>query len=424
MASSRDGRRPAASPRARPPAGTIDTSGTQHFFAPCPRGLEPVLRDELVALGAAAVSAVDGGVAFSGDFQACYRVNLHSRIASRVLWRVAHGRYRDERDVYDLAQGVCWERCFDVGCTLRVNVSASASPLKSLDFITLRIKDAVCDRFRDATGARPSVDTAAPDVRVHAWFDATQVTLYLDTSGEPLFKRGLRTAAGEAPLRENLAAGILRLSGWTPELPLIDPMCGGGTFLLEAAQIALRRAPGSRRSFGFEKLRPFERAGWSALLEQARAAELPAQPLPILGSDRYGTALELARGNLEHAGLAQAVRLKQADVLEFTPPAPPGIVVTNPPYGVRIGEQDELARFYPRLGDALKQRFAGWKVCIFTADLRLPRLIGLRPGRRLPLFNGALECRLYQFEMVAGTARRRGAPQAADAAQGNPEQPE
>jgi putative N6-adenine-specific DNA methylase len=259
-------------------------------------------------------------------------------------------------------------------------------------------------------GARPSVDTAAPDVRIHAYFDATSVSMYLDTSGDPLFKRGLRVAGGEAPLRENLAAGILRLSGWTPDRPLLDPMCGGGTFLIEAADIALRRAPGSRRGFGFEKLRTFEPARWSALLAQAREAELPVQPLEIHGSDLYGEALKIARINLAHAGLESAVPLKQANLLELTPPRTPGIVVTNPPYGVRIGEQEELARFYPLLGDALKQRFAGWSVCIFTADMRLPKLIGLKPKRRVPLFNGALECRLYEFEMVAGTVRRRKDP--------------
>ena len=400
-------RRPSRAAPAPSGAGAAGTSGPQHFFSPCPRGLEAVLQEELSALRASEVRPTDGGVAFSGPFELCYQANLYSRIASRVLWRVKQAAYRSERDVYDLVHGLPWEAWFDVERTLRVNVSATASPLKSLDFITLRIKDAVCDRFRDLTGARPSVDTAAPDVRVHAYFDASSVSMYLDTSGDPLFKRGLRVAGGEAPLRENLAAGILRLSGWTPDRPLLDPMCGGGTFLIEAADIALRRAPGSRRGFGFEKLRAFAPARWSALLAQAREAELPVQPLEIHGSDLYGEALKIARTNLAHAGLESAVALKQANLLELTPPRKPGIVVTNPPYGVRIGEQEELARFYPLLGDALKQRFAGWNVCIFTADMRLPKLIGLKPKRRVPLFNGALECRLYEFEMVAGTARRR-----------------
>ena len=408
MSSDRGGsRRPARRPGLHTPATSVDTSGTQHFFCPCPRGLEAVLHEELVALGAGSLQATEGGVSFSGPFDLCYRVNLHSRIASRMLWRVAQRGYRSERDVYDLVRGIAWEQCFDVERTMRVNVSATASPLKSLDFITLRIKDAVCDRFRDATGRRPDIDTAGPDVRVHAYFDAATLSVYLDTSGEPLFKRGRRVAAGEAPLRENLAAGILRLSGWTPAHPLLDPMCGGGTFLLEAADMALQRAPGRQRAFGFEKLNAFDSRRWSGLLAHACEAELPARPLELYGSDLYGAALTLARTNLEHAGLAQCVHLKQANVLELTPPAKAGTVVTNPPYGVRIGEEAELAQFYPRLGDALKQRFAGWNVCIFTADMRLPKLIGLRPKRRVPLFNGALECRLYEFEMVVGTARRR-----------------
>jgi putative N6-adenine-specific DNA methylase len=301
---------------------------------------------------------------------------------------------------------VDWRLFFAPDRTIRVNVSATGSPLRSLDFITLRVKDAVCDRFRADTGQRPSVDTADPDVRIHAYFDASAVTVYVDTSGEPLFKRGLRAAGAPAPLRENLAAGILRLAGWSPGMPLLDPMCGGGTFLLEAAEIALRRAPGGRRAFAIEKLHLHQARLGERLREDARAAEVVPAPLPIYGSDLYGEALKVARRNLEHAGLQEVVTLKQANVLELSPPEPAGVLVTNPPYGVRMGEQDEIARLYPKLGDALKARFAGWRACIFTADMRLPKLIGLKPSRRIPLYNGALECRLYVFEIVAGSARR------------------
>jgi putative N6-adenine-specific DNA methylase len=377
------------------------------FFCPCPRGLEHVLEAELLSLGAAQPERAEGGVGVSGPFALCYRLNLHSRIASRVLWRVAQVRYRNENDVYAAVKALDWGRYFGSERSIRINVAATQAPLRSLDFITLRIKDAVCDRFRADTGRRPSVDTADPDVRIHAFFDATTLTLYLDTSGEPLFKRGLRTAGGQAPLRENLAAGILSLSGWTPGTPLLDPMCGGGTFLLEAAEIALRRAPGTRRTFGFERLRTYDAARWEALREEARQAELPTENAQIYGSDLYGDALKVARENLQRAGLLDAVTLKQVNVLELTPPRAPGVLVTNPPYGVRMGEQDELAALYPRLGDALKVRFAGWRACIFTADQRLPKLIGLKAARRIPLYNGALECRLYVFEMVAGSARRK-----------------
>ncbi len=399
----------AASPK---PARTGKASGIQRFFCPCPRGLEPVLAEELAALGAADVLAVEGGVGAGGPFELCYRINLHSRIASRVLWRIAQFSYRHEDDVYRSVRALDWRAWFSAEHTIRVNVSATGSPLRSLDFITLRIKDAVCDRFRADTGKRPSVDTVDPDVRIHAYFDASAATLYLDTSGEPLFKRGLRVAGGAAPLRENLAAGILKLAGWTPDVALVDPMCGSGTFLIEAAEMTLGRAPGSRRAFAFEKLALHEPGEWAALRDEARAQERPATPLPIHGSDLYGDVLKIARQNLVHAGLQEAVTLKQANVLELTPPPGGGVLVTNPPYGVRMGEQEELAQLYPKLGDALKARFAGWRACILTGDMRLPKLIGLKPSRRIPLFNGSLECRLYVFEVVAGSARRLSEPKA------------
>ena len=381
----------------------------QQFFTPCPRGLEAVLDAELASLGAAEPRRFDGGVAFRGDLALCYRVNLHSRIASRVLWRLEHAPYRSDHDVYKSVSALPWHDYFDASQTIRVNVSATASPLKSLDFITLRIKDAVCDKFRTQTGRRPSVDTAKPDVRIHAFFDATHLSLYLDTSGEPLFKRGLRREAGEAPLRENLAAGILKLAGWAPGTPLLDPMCGGGTFLLEAAEMALGRAPGARRAFAFEKLRNFEPALWQRIHADARSSERAVESLPIWGSDLYGDALKLARVNLAAAGLEAAVQLKQANALEISPPTERGMLVVNPPYGVRLGEQAALPDLYRKLGDVLKQRFTGWRACIFTADMRLPKLIGLKPSRRIPLFNGALECRLYMFEIVAGAMRREKA---------------
>jgi putative N6-adenine-specific DNA methylase len=365
-----------------------------------------MLQRELGGLGAAGLEAAEGGVGFSGDLALCYRVNLQSRLASPVLWRLLRVPYRNEEDVYRAANGLNWRDWFGPELSIRVNVSAVGSPLRSLDFITLRIKDAVCDKLRSQTGRRPSVDTAAPDVRIHAFFDERSFTLYLDTSGEPLFKRGLRKAAGEAPLRENLAAGILQLSGWEPGTPVLDPMCGGATLLMEAAEIALRRAAGARRNFGFEKLGGFDASLWQRIRADAAQAEQPVHPLEIFGSDLYGAQLDLARHNLAAAGLDGAVRLKQANVLELSPAAGGGVLVTNPPYGVRLGEEQELAEFYPKLGDALKQRFAGWRACIFTADLRLPKLIGLKPARRIPLYNGALECRLYVFELVPGSLRR------------------
>jgi putative N6-adenine-specific DNA methylase len=382
----------------------LSSSRSEAFFVSCPRGLEDLLLGELASLGAAEPKAVPGGALFLGDWASCYRVNFWSRVASRVLWRIAQFDYTTEHDLFEKTKRVDWPRFFAVERTLRVNVTAQKSPLKSLEFATLRIKDAVCDRFRDAQGKRPSVDRAQPDVRVHAFLEGTRATLYLDTSGEPLFKRGWRMGVAEAPLRENLAAGIVMLTGWRPEMPLLDPMCGGGTLLVEAAAMARGRAPGAKRSFGFEKLSAFEAKTW----ERVRDADKKAPPadLRLYGSDVDPKALNAARRNLAEAGIERWVTLQRADVLDISAPAPSGVMVANPPYGERMGSEEELALFYPKLGDALKRHFAGWRCYIFTADLRLPKLIRLQPSRRTPLWNGALECRLYEFSIVAGSHRK------------------
>ena len=378
----------------------------EKFFATCPRGLEQLLAEELQQLKAENLQAVGGGVGFGGDFSLCYRANLESRIASRVLWQVATDRYRDEGDIYRAAYALPWNDWFGPEVTIRVDVTAIRCPLKSLNFVTLKIKDAVCDKIRRLSGRRPSVDTRQPDVPIQGHLTDRDFTLYLDTTGDPLFKRGRRIAQGEAPLRENLAAGILRLAGWVPGTALLDPMCGSGTFLLEAAQMALDIAPGSGRHFAFEKLKNFDKRRWRELSGQCASRQKPKVPLSIYGSDRSGAALRSARANLAAAGLERAVSLKQANVLEISAPAREGIIVTNPPYGVRLGEQRELAELYPKLGDLLKKQFGGWRAYILSADMRLPKLIRLAASKRTPLFNGPLECRLFEYKMVEGEMRR------------------
>ena len=378
----------------------------QTFFATCPRGLEPLLVDDLTAAGGSEVRSVPGGVHFKGDWRTCYRANLESRIATRILWRVGHGSYQKEDDVYRLAKTLPWPDWFDVAQTFRVYVTAVKSPLKSVEFITLRIKDAVCDRFREACGgARPTVDTARPHIRIHAYLTAFEATLYLDTSGEPLYKRGFKLATVEAPIKENLAAGILRLSGWVPGTPLMDPMCGSGTFLLEAAQMALDIAPGLARGFAFQKLKNFQSGLWQRLKGEAEARRKPVELLPIYGSDHYGDEIRGVKQNLEAAGLTGAVELKQVDVLDASAPEESGTLVANPPYGVRIQAPEGMDVLYPKLGDALKKRFAGWNCYIITADPELPKLIGLKATKRTVLFNGALECRLFEYKIVAGQNR-------------------
>jgi putative N6-adenine-specific DNA methylase len=377
----------------------------EHFFSPCPRGLESVLTAELRELGVANVETRAGGVAFRGPFTSSYRVNLESRIASRVLWRVSEQAYRSEDDIYQAARALPWTDWFKVNHRIMVDVNARNCPLKSLDFVTLRIKDAICDCFRDAEGARPDVDRRSPDVRIYAYLTNDTLIIYLDTSGEPLFKRGYRDARIEAPLKENLAAGILRLTGWNPTEPLLDPMCGSGTFLTEAAMMVLNIAPGLARKFAFQKLLNFSENDWRLCLERA-SARTPTAQVQIFGSDKYGDVLKIARTNLLKAGVESAVQLKQVDVLECSAPAPNGVLVMNPPYGVRLGEQQDLAAFYPKLGDVLKRQFAGWRAYIFSADPELPKSIRLSASKRTPLFNGPLECRLFEYKLQAGSMRK------------------
>lgn len=378
------------------------------FFAPCPRGLEALLVEDFVGAGAADAKAVPGGVSGSGDWATAYRINLESRIATRVLCRLASADYRNEADIYRLAYDIDWARQFSVDRSIRIYVTAIRSPLKSLEFITLKVKDAVCDRFRAEVGRRPNVNTKNPEVRIHLFLTDRQATLYIDTSGEPLYLRGHKLAKVGAPLKENLAAGILRLSGWTPDKPLLDPMCGSGTFLLEAAQIALDDAPGLSREpgeFGFERLSSFDPKLWRHLQREAAERRREATRLEIYGSDNAADAVARSQQNLAHAGLDGLIRVERADLLTRKAPAPSGVMVTNPPYGERLGSEDELAAFYPPLGDALKKNFPGWSCWLLSADTRLPKLLGLRVGRKIPLYNGPLECRLYNVDIVAGSAR-------------------
>jgi putative N6-adenine-specific DNA methylase len=379
----------------------------ENFFATCPRGLELLLAEELRQLQAEKVHAVGGGVEFGGDFFLCYRVNLESRIASRVLWQVTTGHYHNEDDIYRAAYALPWTDWFEPVRTIRVDVSATKSPLTSLNFITLKIKDAVCDKIRRLSGRRPSVDTRAPDIPIQGHLTDRDFMLYLDTTGEPLFKRGQRMSTGEAPLRENLAAGILGLAGWVPGIPLLDPMCGSGTILLEAAHIAFDIAPGLGRHFSFEKFKNFDGRRWRELLQKSAARQKPKVPLPIYGSDLSGDVLKAARANLMATGLEKVVSLERINILEISAPAKEGIIVTNPPYGVRLGEQQQLAEFYPKLGDVLKKQFSGWRAYLLSADMRLPKLIRLAASKRTPLYNGALECRLFEYKMVEGGMRKK-----------------
>jgi putative N6-adenine-specific DNA methylase len=375
------------------------------YFASCPRGLESILSDELESLGAVEIKIVDGGVKFESTTEIMYRANLTSRIATRILCRVANGNYKTEDDLYNAALNVKWSNLFNVSHGIKVSTTGVKCPLKSLDFMTLRIKDAVCDQFRSQVNARPNVEIRDPDIRIHLYLEADYFDLYIDTSGQPLYQRGFRKSSVEAPIRENLAAGILALSGWKPGDTLLDPMCGSGTFLIEAAMIALNKAPGLKRNFGFEHWKDFDSVLFKNIKSEYQEQIKPLVFSHIYGSDEDLRAIRVTKGNLEEAGLKIAVELSRKSFNDIVAPAKEGVLITNPPYGVRIGEDEDLAKAYPLWASTMKQKLSGWRTYFLTSDLRMPKLMRLSPSKKTPLYNGALDCRLFEIKMVAGSNR-------------------
>ncbi len=374
------------------------------LFITCPRGLETPLTDELTSLNIQDIQATDGGVACKASMEQVYRINLHSRTASRVLLRLTKGSYRSEQDIYKLAKNINWFNWFTLEQTFKVKVEGKRANVKSLDFVGLKIKDALCDSFRDIYDARPSVGKIRPDVRVHAFMDERNIEIFIDTSGEALFKRGYREDTGEAPLRENLAAGLLLLAGYDGSQPFQDPFCGSGTLAIEAAWIAGRRAPGLMRRFGFEKLQNFDKAAWVKIRQEAREQIVPVTA-PIAGSDNDRHMIRAAEHNAEAAEVAELIRFEVKDAQNVRPNGDNGIMISNPPYGVRLAEMQALQALYPQLGSWLKQHYAGWLIGMFTGDRDMPKFMRLSPKRKIPLYNGNLDCRLFLMDMVKGSNR-------------------
>jgi putative N6-adenine-specific DNA methylase len=402
---------------------------TVGLFLPCAQGVESLLADECKHLlgNDATVSKQRGGVTVRGDEATAMRLNLESRLAQRVLWPLAHGPYRNELELYELARSVKWTDWITPQQTLRVDTTAQRSPLQSLNFATLRIKDAVCDVLREATGERPSVDTRAPDLPLSLHLTATQATLYADTSGEALFKRGWRDAGalkGEAPLKETLAAAMLAAAGWqgrAEDGPLFDPFCGAGTIAIEAAQMACGIAPGANRRFAFERLAPWRahQAAWREMREAART-RVHASAVPIYAGDVSFRMTDFATRNAERAGVSAAIEFKTADALQRLPPAARGTMVQNPPYGERIDAKGSgrqaiegsatPADFFASLASHWKRHYPGWTAWVLAPEMKLPTQMRLKESRRVPLWNGPIECRLFRFDMVAGSARGSSVP--------------
>ena len=377
---------------------------TYSLFVTCPRGLEAPLSQELEQLKCQDIRAVDGGVACKGGMEQVYRINLHSRTASRVLLRLTKSGYRNEQDIYKAAKNIRWADWFDLEQTFKVKVEGKRAQVKSLDFVGLKIKDAVCDVFRDACGARPNVGKIRPDIRIHAFIDERDIQIFIDTSGEALFKRGYRQDTGEAPMRENLAAGLLLLAGYDGTQPFQDPFCGSGTIAIEAAWIATHRAPGLMRRFGFDKMKNFDAALWKKLQHEAETQIRPA-PAPISGSDNDRHMIRAAVANAQAAEVDTFIRFEVKDAQDTRPNGEGGILISNPPYGVRLAEVQALQALYPQLGAWLKQYYAGWLAGMFTGDRDMPKFMRLSPKRKIPLYNGNLDCRLFLMDMVKGSNR-------------------
>ena len=448
--------------RPRPAGPVLSADRPIALYMSCPAGVESLLAEEAARIlgPQARITESRGGIEVqpaaldapaarhAALIDHAMRLNLESRLAQRVLWRVASRIYRNEDDIYHLGRNVDWSAWISPQQTLRVDVTSRRSHLQSLNFAALRIKDAVCDDLRDRMGERPSVDTRHPDLGLVLYLDDMEATLYVDTSGEALFKRGWREDTGEAPLKETLAAAMLAAAGWQgrPEDgALLDPCCGAGTIPIEAAQIACGIAPGLQRRFAFEKLLPFKPhlPAWQSLKQAARARQHPPR-VPIYAGDVAFRMTDFATRNAERAGVRHAIEFKTADALQRPVPCEHGVLMFNPPYGERIDtkgsarnayraraespdeddaslgkvgreqfQESEAGTFFQQLSSHWKKHYTGWSAWILSPDMKLPSAMRLKESRRVVMFNGPIECRLFRFDLVAGGNRR--APREGDA---------
>ena len=369
-------------------------------------GLEEVLANELRALGAEEVQLNTRAVEYQGDLRLLYKANVWCRTAIRILVPFAHFRARDEEEMYRQVSRIPWHKYLSNSQTFAINAVVSNSTFQHSLFLAQLTKDAIVDQFRRKTGDRPSIDVARPDIRLNLHMYENQVTLALDASGDSLHRRGYRVQTNVAPLNEVLAAGIVALTGWDKKSPFIDPMCGSGTLLIEAAMLAYNIAPGLYRQggFGFMSWPDFDQELYEIILEEARAARLPEADIEIIGSDIDPEYIEAARNNITKAQLEDEVRVRVRDIKAATGTAEPGVVVLNPPYGERLGDED-LNQLYKTIGDTLKTNFSGYDAYVFTGNQEASKNIGLRTSRRIPLYNGPIECRLLKYELYRGTKK-------------------
>jgi putative N6-adenine-specific DNA methylase len=371
----------------------------QRYFATCARGIEGILADELRELGADDIRPGRGGVHFAGSRPLLYRANLYLRTAIRVLWPILEAPVHSSDELYEAVQSIDWSAWMTPDHTLAVDCNVRDSAITHSQYAARRVKDAICDQFVQRVGRRPSVDVETPMLGFNLHIHRNHAVLSLDSSGESLHKRGYRPIQTIAPLNEALAAALILRTGWGGETAFVDPLCGSGTLAIEAAWLALNRPPGlTRRRFGFMGWMDFDIAEWADLRDQARREVRKTLPATVTGSDVRGDVVSMAIDNARAAGIGHLLRFSKRDIRNFVPPeGPPGVILCNPPYGERIGEERELVGLYRLLGEVFR-RCAGWQAWVFTGNPRLAAEIGLQPAEEVPLYNGKIPCRLLRFD--------------------------
>lgn len=376
----------------------------QQLIAKTLSGLEPALAGELRALGATGIRELKRAVAFDGDNRLMYRANYELRSALRILMPIHSFPAYNERNFYEAIREIDWTEFMRVDDTLAIDAIAQGEVFRHSQYVGQLAKDAIVDQFRDRYGRRPSVNTVAPTLRINIHIQGTHCDVSLDASGDSLHRRNYRRDTVEAPLNEVLAAGMILLSGWEGKGTFVDPMCGSGTLPIEAAMIATNTAPQHKRvQFGFFKWPDFDRKLWETVKQEADSRRQSFE-FPIVAADKDSRARNATSINILSAGLEQVIRVEKTPFEKLLPPEPPGVLITNPPYDERLKVED-IAAFYKSIGDRLKQQWAGWDAWLISSNREALKNVGLRSGRKITLFNGALECSFQKFELYEGTKR-------------------
>lgn len=367
-------------------------------------GLEEVLASEVRGLGVHEVEVLNRAVRYQGDLQLLYRSNLYLRTALKILKPIAFFKAENEIELYQEIKKIRWEEYLSPKETLAVDGTTNGETFNHSKFVALKTKDAIVDRFRETFGIRPSVDVENPDLQVNIHIAGTYCTVSLDSSGVHLGKRGYRQAQTLAPISETLAAGIIFLSGWDGKKNLLDPMCGSGTFPIEAALIATNTPPGLYRNFAFEKWKDFDVKILDKIKKYAETQIVPSE-WKIFGRDIDRGAVRIATHNAERAGVDKFIKFENKDFLNEEDIMDNVHIVINPPYGERLNEEDEMIPFYKEIGSKLKHFYMGCDAWIVSGNLEAIKFVGLKPSRKIKLFNGPIECRLHHFQLYQGSKK-------------------